>query len=318
MSEQCKPRLVVSRCLGFEPCRYNAQMITDDFLERLKPFVELTTVCPEADIGLGTPRDPVRLVQVDKKVRMLQPATGADVTDAMSAYIDSKIKAFAEVDGFLMKGRSPSCGPSVVKVYSSDQKGSAAVKGMGMFAHALAKQLPHAALEDEGRLKNFHIREAFLMRLFALARLRGLIASPSVNALSRFHAAHKLLLMCYHQDLMRQCGRIAANSDRLGLQELVEKYAGLFRETLMRTPSQRNIINALYHGYGWISEGLNAIEKKLFIDAVEEYRDDRVTLATLQHLLKSYVVRFDHAYLGSQVFLEPYPRALFDLSDSGH
>ena len=156
------------------------------------------------------------------------------------------------------------------------------------------------------------------MRLFALARLRDLIANPSVHALSRFHAEHKLLLMCYHQDLMRHCGRIAANSGGLELNELIAQYAVLFRESLMRTPSQRNIINALYHGYGWISEGLNTTEKKLFIDAVEEYRDERVTLATLQHLLKSYVVRFEHGYLGSQVFLEPYPKALFDLSDSAH
>jgi len=116
MSEQCKPRLVVSRCLGFEACRYNAQMIADDLIKRLQPFVEMITVCPEADIGLGTPRDPVRLVQVDKKVRMLQPATGADVTDLMHDYIGIRIKAFVGVDGFLMKGRSPSCGPSVVKV----------------------------------------------------------------------------------------------------------------------------------------------------------------------------------------------------------
>jgi len=313
----CKPRLVVSRCLGFEPCRYNGQTIADELVESLKPFVEIITICPEADIGLGTPRQPVRLVQQGDQVRMVQPSSGADVTDAMHTYIDKQSAELTEIDGFLFKGRSPSCGPSVVKIYSSDLKGSSAIKGMGMFAHAAIKAFPYAAVEDEGRLKNFQIREAYLMRLFALARLRGLERTPSASAISTFHASHKLLLMCYHQEQMRVCGRIAANHDKLPLQDLVQAYATAFREALMQMPRQSNIINALFHGFGWISEGLNSAEKKLFLDALEEYRDERVTLATLQHLLKSYVIRFDHDYLGSQHFLEPYPRALFELSDSG-
>lgn len=176
--QKLKPRLVVSQCLGFAACRYNAQMLRDGLVERLKPFVEIITVCLEADIGLGTPRDPVRLVQQEKEVRMIQPATGADVTDAMHAWISKSMAQFHDIDGFLLKGRSPSCGPSVVKVYCSSQKGSSAIKGVGLFAQAATETLPHAAIEDEGRLKNFHIREAFLMRLFALARLRSLLQAP--------------------------------------------------------------------------------------------------------------------------------------------
>ena len=313
----CKPRLVVSRCLGFEACRYNAQMLADDLIERLKTCAEIITVCPEADIGLGTPRAPVRLVKQEGEIIMIQPSTGDDVSQAMHAYNRTKIDGFSDIDGFILKNRSPSCGPAGVKVYASSEKSATAEKGVGLFAKAAMERFPFAAIEDEGRLKNFHLREAFLMRLFAFARLRQLIASPSVSGLSTFHASHKLLMMCFHQEMMRQCGRIASNSDGLSLAEMVQRYAAVFREALARQPRQSNIINALYHGYGWISEGLSAADKKLFLDAVEEYRDDRVTLATMLHLLKSYVARFEHEYLGSQHFLEPYPRALFDLSDSG-
>lgn len=313
-----RPRLVVSRCLGFEACRYNGQMVKDELAERIAPFAEIITLCPEADIGLGTPRDPVRLVQQGKEVHMIQPASGIDVTDAMHAYIGRRMGEMPEIDGFLLKGRSPSCGPSIVKVYASSMKGSSAIKGVGLFAQAAAERFPHAAMEDEGRLKNFGIRELFLMRLFGLARLRELLDAPTAAAISSFHARHKLLLMCFHQEQMRDCGRIAANPGRLPPQAIAAQYADAFRQAIARTPGQRNIINALYHAFGWISEGLSPGEKKLFLDSVEEYRDDRVTLATLQHLLKSYVARFDHHYLGSQHFLEPYPKALFNLSDSGH
>jgi len=308
---------VISRCIGFEACRYNAQMLRDQFIERLIPFIEVITVCPEADIGLGTPRKPVRLVNADGALRMIQPASGEDVTDAMQGYIANKMQGFSDIDGFILKGRSPSCGPSGVKIYQSMLPGAMTSKGEGMFAAAAREHFPHAALEDEGRLTNFNLREAFLMRLFALARLRDLLNEPSVAALTGFHASHKLLLMCFHQELMRRCGRIASNGDGLPLNELMQRYAEAFRDALQREPRQSNVINALYHGYGWVSDGLSSAEKKLFLDAVEEYRDDRVTLATLLHLLKSYVVRFEHTYLGSQHFLSPYPQPLFDLSDSG-
>jgi len=316
-ANRCKLRLVVSRCLGFEACRYNGQMLGDDLIERLKPYAEMITVCPEADIGLGTPRAPVRLVKQAGEIIMIQPSTEKDVSQTMHAYNQAKIAQFSDIDGFILKNRSPSCGPTDVKVYASSGKGATADKGVGLFAQAAMECFPFAAVEDEGRLKNFHLREAFLMRLFALARLRQLIAEPSVSGLSTFHASHKLLMMCFHQEMMRQCGRIASNSDGLSLAEMVQRYVEVFREALARQPRQSNIINALYHAYGWISEGLSSAEKKLFLDAMEEYRDDRVTLVTLLHLLKSYVARFTHDYLGSQYFLEPYPRALFDLSDSG-
>jgi len=311
MNSNFKPRIVVSRCLGFEACRYNAQLSKNDFVALIQPFVEFITVCPEADIGLGTPRKPVRLVQDGAgSPRLVQPATGDDVTDKMHHYIDKTMTTMQHIDGFLLKSRSPSCGPSRVKVYVDDGKGSASEPGVGIYAAAAITQYPDAAIEDEGRMFDFHLREAFLMRVFALARLRQLQANPSVSAISTFHASHKLMLMCYHQGLMRQCGRIASNSDGLTLQELMHAYAAQFRRTLATQPKQSNIINALYHGYGWVSEGLADAEKTLFLDAVEEYRDDRITLATLQLLLKSYVVRLSHDYLGSQVFLAPYPQAL--------
>lgn len=314
MPDYHKPRVVVSRCLGFEACRYNAQLAKNDFAALLEPFVEFVQVCPEADIGLGTPRKPVRLIQKnDHPIQMVQPATGADVTSPMQDYIQHQRTTFTNIDGFLLKSRSPSCGPSRVKVYVDDGQGSAAQMGVGMYAQGMAEAFPDAAMEDEGRMFDFQLREGFLMRIFSLARLRALEANPSVAAISQFHAAHKLFLMCYHQDWMRKCGRIASNNDGLSLAELMQAYATTFRQTLALPPKPSNTINALHHAFGWISEYLSPGEKTLFLDAVEEYRDERISLATLQLLLKSHVARLQHDYLGSQVFLAPYPAALCKL-----
>jgi len=311
------PQIVVSRCLGFEACRYNAQMLSDPLIERLKPYVTITTVCPEADIGMGTPRAPVRLIQDGQAIIMIQPKSGENFSDAMHSYNEEKAKTLEDIDGFILKSRSPSCGPTAVKVYHSLEPGAQSVKGAGMFAQAMGERFPLIPMEDEGHLTNFHLREVFLMRIFAFARLRDLCANPSVVGLSTFHARHKLTMMCFNQNMMRQCGRIASNSEGLPLAEMVAQYVDQFHRTLMQPCGIGNIINAVYHGFGWVSEGLSSAEKALFVEAVEEYRSERATLAMLLHLLKSYVARFDHDYLGSQYLLEPYPRELFDLKDSG-
>ena len=48
-----KPKVIISRCLGFDSCRYNGDMITFDLLDIMKDKIEFITVCPELDIGLG-------------------------------------------------------------------------------------------------------------------------------------------------------------------------------------------------------------------------------------------------------------------------
>jgi len=146
------------------------------------------------------------------------------------------------------------------------------------------------------------------MRDLALEHLSFLAAHPSIANLSTFHARHKLLLMCYHQEMMRQCGRIASNSAGISLPELLEMYGNQFRKTVFTHPKQSNIINALYHGYGWISEQLSASEKQFFLAVVEAYRHDDSSLDSVRRLLKSYADRLQHDYLGSQALLNPYAK----------
>ncbi|MDO8842143.1 DUF523 domain-containing protein, partial [Methanocalculus sp.] len=57
-----RPTLVVSRCIEFDHVRYNGDMITSDIVASLKPFVTFIPVCPEVEIGLGIPRDTIRIV----------------------------------------------------------------------------------------------------------------------------------------------------------------------------------------------------------------------------------------------------------------
>ena len=209
-----KPRIFVSKCLGFDKCRYNGQTIPDDFIDKLGEHVEFITVCPEVEIGLGTPRAPIRIVEKKGKLEIYQPETDLFFTDKMISFSRNYIASLKDIDGFILKNRSPSCGPADVKIYHGFDKSAGAYRGSGIFGGEILERFQNAAIEDEGRLKNFDIREHFLIKLYTLARFRMAKKSGKMKDLVKFQSEHKLLLLAYNQAHYRQSGKIVANHDK--------------------------------------------------------------------------------------------------------
>jgi uncharacterized protein YbbK (DUF523 family) len=168
-----KPRVIISKCLEFAPCRYDGAMISDEFVRQMKERVDFLPVCPEMEIGLGCPRDPIRVVSAGGGLRLIQPTTGRDVTGEMRAFAAAFLAGVGTVDGFLLKSRSPSCGIKDVKVFGSPDDDEPQGCGIGFFAAAVLERFADAAIEDEGRLQNPSLREHFLSRLFISAKLRA-------------------------------------------------------------------------------------------------------------------------------------------------
>jgi uncharacterized protein YbgA (DUF1722 family)/uncharacterized protein YbbK (DUF523 family) len=317
MTEDVRPRVLFSRCLGFDHCRYNGNVIVESVVEHLKPFVEAITVCPEMAIGLGVPRDPIRVIRRGEGPRLLQPQTGADVTEKMNAFVAPYLESLGDVHGFVLKAASPSCGPRDVKVYVNEKPGAAFEKGAGMLGGAVVERFPHCAIEDEGRMRNFDIRQHFLTRLFTLARLRSAQACGRIRDLVAFHARHKFLLMAYNQSELRVLGRIVASRGRRPMDAVWIDYGDHLDVALRRLPRRTSAINVLMHGLGYISEHLTAREKTYFLDTLEQYRNRHVPLSVPTSVLRSWIVRFEESYLKDQVYFEPYPRDLIEVLDSG-
>uniref|UniRef100_A0A7C4GDK0 DUF523 and DUF1722 domain-containing protein n=1 Tax=candidate division WOR-3 bacterium TaxID=2052148 RepID=A0A7C4GDK0_UNCW3 len=312
-----KPRVVFSRCLGFDHCRYNGDIISDEFCRRLAACVEPVPVCPEMEIGLGVPRDPIRIVYQGEERRLLQPATGRDVSAPMRGFADRFLTAVGPVDGFVLKSRSPSCGTRDVKSYNEEGNIRPAASRQGFFAAAVMERFAERPVEDEGRLKSFLIRESFLSRLFSLARFRTLQEKPTMAGLVRFHATHKLLLMAYDQTALHRLGRLVANPERRPLTGLLDEYETGLARALARPPKYASAVNVLLHALGYFSRSLNAAEKSFFLDALERYRAGRLPLSVPVSIIQSWIVRFGQPYLAEQVFFQPYPDELRELSDSG-
>ncbi len=317
MSGMIKPRVVVSRCLEFDNCRFNGQMISSPIVRMLKPFVEFVPVCPEVEAGLGVPRDPIRITGFDADRRLVQPSTGRDITADMRGFIKKFFETLGEVDGFILKSRSPSCGFADVKIYGAADAKAPSGKGGGFFGEAVMEGYGDLAVEDEGRLNNFRIREHFLTRLFAITRFRKERSVPTMKGLVKFQSENKLLLMSYNQTEMRKLGRIVANHEHRPAAEAFDLYGAGLHAALKRPPRYASDINVLMHALGYFSKKITAGEKAFFLEALEKYRAGKIPLSSPLYMVRSWIARFGTGYLEDQTYFEPYPEQLVEITDSG-
>jgi uncharacterized protein YbbK (DUF523 family) len=167
-----KPNVVISKCLGFAKCRYDGKIVLDTIVRRLKPFVNFIPVCPETEIGLGIPRNPIRIVMVKGKLHLYQPATDKNLTRQMIQFTKRYLASLKDIDGFILKSRSPSCGINRVKIYDGYHSDAKSVMGKGFFANAVESKFPYSVIADESRLKNPAFLKNFYIKLFSLAQHR--------------------------------------------------------------------------------------------------------------------------------------------------
>lgn len=313
MKEFYKPVVVVSKCLGFAYCRYNGLIISSHTVDKLKLYVEFKTVCPEVEIGLGIPRAPVRIIEEKDDLKLVQPSTGSDLTHKMTEFSRSFLDSLKEVDGFILKSRSPSCGIKDVKIYPGAGKVMASIKGSGFFGGEVLNRFFNLPVEDEGRLTNFRIREHFLTRLFTMAKFRAVKSSNSIKELVEFHTENKLLLMAYNQEKMRVLGRLVANPDKRPLDELIKDYEESLIGAFSKIPRYTSNINVLMHGLGYFSENLSSGEKAFFLESLEKYKSEIIPLSVPLNIIRAFIVRFQEKYLMQQTFFEPYPEKLMEI-----
>jgi FdhD protein len=155
-------RIGISSCLLGQRVRYDGEHKLAGCLTALEPHVEWIPVCPEVEVGMGVPREPVRLERRDG-VRMIGIDSRRDWTADMQRWAGPRIDSLlaAGISGYVFKKNSPSCGVSSVKVFETDRVDPA---GRGLFAQALLERLPRLPVEEEDRLADPRVRDAFLER----------------------------------------------------------------------------------------------------------------------------------------------------------
>jgi len=312
MSGPAPIRVGISACLLGEEVRYDGGHKRDRFLtDTFGRFVEWVPVCPEVEAGFGTPRESMRLVERDGRLRLLTNKTAVDLTDRLTRWAHRRVDQLASEDlcGYILKKDSPSCGLERVKVYGAHGTGER--RGQGLFATALRERYPHLPMEEEGRLSDPRLREHFIERVFAYRRLRDLFASRwTLGTLVQFHTAHKLTLMAHSIAAYQELGRLVAGAKRRSRALVEREYVEGFMTALATMATPRRHTNVLQHMAGYFKDTLDASARKELQSTIEDYRLGLVPIIVPITLIRHHVRRFGVDYLAGQIYLEPHPKEL--------
>ena len=163
-------RVGISACLLGREVRWDGGHKRDrSILAALGRRFELVPVCPEVEIGLGVPREPLRLEGKDAAPRLVSRTTRLDITRRMRAWARRRVRdpGTADLRGFVLKSRSPSCGLFRVPLHRAGRGGAPALRGRGLFAGALVERFPSLPVVEELQLHDRAAREDFVRRVLA-------------------------------------------------------------------------------------------------------------------------------------------------------
>jgi uncharacterized protein YbgA (DUF1722 family)/uncharacterized protein YbbK (DUF523 family) len=309
-------RLGVSTCLLGEKVRYDGGHKRDDFLvDELGRWVEWVSVCPEVELGMGIPRPTVRLVEVDEdppgELRMLSPDTGADFTEPMRTFARGRVAELQalELDGYVLKKNSPSCGLLRVKVWGFS--GPKRKDGVGLYARELVAAWPHLPIEEEGRLSDPVLRENFVERIFCRNRWRTLVKGGRTRGrLVEFWTAHKLLVRAHDEAGYQRLGKLVGSAKKGAPDALFSAFEGEFFTALARKATQRKHVNVLQHAMGYLREHLDPGERAQLAAAIEDYRQGLLPLVVPITLLRFQIEKHRVEYLLGQLYFDPHPKEL--------
>lgn len=309
------PRVGVSRCLLGDPVRFDAGHKRNRFLtDILGRHVEWVAVCPEVEVGMGTPRETLRLVRAEAGPRMVAADSDRDHTSDMAAFSRRRVAELEGLDlaGYVLKSKSPSCGLSRLPVYAGGTSGAEVAHrdGRGLFASALTSAEPLLAVVEEDRLSDPLVREDFLERLFAHARLAELFAGRwQPRDLAGFHTRHALQLTAHDPALAREAGHLVDSAGYRPAGEVERAYSATFLRALAVRPTRDSHVDALRKALWQARRHLDDVRQGLH-DSIDAYRDGHFPRSAAASRLWRYADAEGIRLLRDQTYFDPFPAEL--------
>ncbi len=112
--------IAISACLLGQKCRYDAADNQNSTLLNLLKNDNLIAFCPE-DYAFGTPRATMDLVCKGDTHKAISNVTGEDLSPPVIKYANDFFNANPDIDLFIGKDRSPSCGVCSAKLYDEQK-----------------------------------------------------------------------------------------------------------------------------------------------------------------------------------------------------
>ncbi len=307
-----KIKVGISACLLGQAVRFNGSHKNSAFCsDVLSEWFDFVPICPEVEIGMGVPREPIRLVNENNQIRVKNVTDQTrDYTDQLHALADKRAPELNDLCGYIMMQKSPSCGVFRVKVYNTNGMPETE-PAMGAFAHQLKKHHPLLPMEEAGRINDIRLRENFIIRVFANHDWKqNVLADPQAKHLVAFHTRYKFLLQAHSESHYRLLGKIVADVGIRPINDVLDEYYELFTACLSHVAKINNHVNVLLHMLGFLKTILPSPVKASIINLIERYKEKKVHLIVPVTMLKHYVEIYQIEYLMQQKYLSPYPYEL--------
>ncbi|AHL35889.1 hypothetical protein CD58_24780 [Pseudomonas brassicacearum] len=307
-----KPKIAISACLMGAEVRFNGGHKQSQLCSRtLIDYFDFVPVCPEVAIGLGIPREPIRLVGDPAHPKALGTVDrDLDVTRPLADYGQQMAQELDDLCGYIFMQKSPSCGLERVKVYDHNgmpQDGG----GRGIYAQAFCERHPDLPVEEDGRLNDPVLRENFLTRVFAYAAWQSLRRQGLTRrGLVEFHSRYKYLLMAHNPVQYKALGHLLGSMGKIDAGELGPRYFSALMAALKKCATRRTHTNVLQHLSGYLKRAINAEDKQEVQHLIGQYRLGIVPLVVPLTLLKHHLRQHPDPYLAQQVYLQPHPENL--------
>ena len=304
----------ISSCLVGEKVRFDGGHKQNRYiLDTLGGYFSFRPFCPEMAIGLGVPRETIRLVDRDGKVEAVgNKNPQRNFTSQLIDIAQQQAHWHRQVFGYIVKKDSPSCGMERVRLYRGDLPKR---DGIGVYTRTLMENFPTLPVEEEGRLADPVLRESFVKRVFINKRWQDMVANGlDWAALTDFHARHKLILYSHDQDLGRKLGRELAAAHRQPVAEYAPVYLAQMMAILRIFAKRSNHVNVLEHIRGYLKQDLDKSDKQELTDSIENYRLGLLPLIVPITLLRHHFRRNPNAYIERSYYLQPHPDELMLLN----
>lgn len=290
----------ISSCLLGNNVRFDAGHKRNAYINNvLSKHFDFKSFCPEMAIGLPAPRKPIRLVDKNDIIDIIEPSSGESYLTKLQNYANEMHPS--ELDGFIFKKDSPSCGAFRVKTYHENGN-RLHNDGVGGFAGQFMKNFPNIPVEEEGRLNDLELRNNFIQRVFLYHEIKSIY---SINELIQFHTRNKFIFSAYHQIFAKGLGRlIASYNPEKSFLELKEEYVELLMIGTKRPPKRTNQVNAMFHILGYLKHSISKEEKKDVIGLIEKYREGKIDIVEPLSIIK-YLVRHNGSeYIKEQEYIQ--------------
>ncbi|MFT5219749.1 MAG: hypothetical protein ACI9LO_001867 [Planctomycetota bacterium] len=304
----------ISSCLIGERVRFDGGHKQSRYImDTLGEYFEFRSFCPEMAIGMGVPRQPIRLINDQQRVEAVGVKdTSINVTDQLLQIADQQRGWHQQMFGYIVKKGSPSCGMERVKIYVN---GNPQQQGGGLYTQTMMENFPNLPVEEEGRLGDLRLRENFIKRVFTYKRWQDMVDQGlGWGALTDFHARHKLILYSHNQDLGRQLGKELSVAREQPIEDFAAHYLANLMTILKITAKPANHVNVLEHIRGYLKHELDKDDKQELSESIENYRLGLLPLIVPITLLRHHFRKHPNDYIERSYYMQPHPGELMLLN----